>query len=95
MTTSERLAARLRAELPAHGVDIPEGARVCRLYPGLLNGPRLWRWQIARDVSRWPRWVGSDWAMAEVLAAPVWAVTVDEYGWVTVDLPDEVDTAKT
>jgi hypothetical protein len=59
---------RLRTELAARGVDLPESARCVRQY--VNAGDRsagAWSWTVVPDI-------GSIWPMREVLTAPVWHV---------------------
>jgi hypothetical protein len=73
LPVSARLMARLREEMAAHGVELPESARCVRQY--LNDGDRCnggWLWTVVADESV-PD-IGSQWTMREVLTAPVWYV---------------------
>jgi hypothetical protein len=69
-SVSVRLLARLRTELSAHGLVLPESARCVRQYaPGdRANG--AWSWFVEADTEV-PD-VGSLWPMRAVLAAERW-----------------------
>lgn len=69
---SVRLMARLRAELAARGVELPESARCVRQWPresDRVNG--AWLWFVHSDTDPVPD-IGSIWPMYAVVRAPVW-----------------------
>lgn len=71
-STGERLLARLRAELAAHGVELPASARCVRQWPresDRVNG--AWLWFVHSDTEPVPD-IGSIWPMYAVVRAPVW-----------------------
>lgn len=80
---SVRLMTRLRAELAARGVELPESARCVRQY--VNEGDRTcgaWLWFVHSDTDAVPD-IGSVWPMYEVLRAPVWhlAETTPTYAY--------------
>lgn len=90
-TIAQRLAERIVRELPAHGHAVPETLRVVRLHPSRADrNLGAWSWttvnsaEPSQDVP-----IGSQWRMSTVLRAPVWVVTRDGYGDISIDPPPD------
>ncbi|WP_329142756.1 hypothetical protein OIU91_04000 [Streptomyces sp. NBC_01456] len=65
MTTAERLIARLREA----GLDLPEGSRLVRVYPSrAMRNEGAWSWSAFGPGGRELQ-LGSQYPMAELLAA--------------------------
>lgn len=74
MTTSERVLARLRAD----GRDVPDGARLIRVYAGYWQRAQgAWSWHVVDD--RGLTIVGSVYAAGDLLRCRAWRYS-DEVG---------------